>query len=268
MGKSEIRATMPQGSAPILENRSIQNDYSTLVPLLKPGLNVLDIGCGTGTMTADIAQYVGPDGSVTGIDTSEHLIRRGKHLYGGIPNLSLLSEDLYSFEPKQSFDLIVSARVLQWLNNPQSAIKTMIHWLKSEAILSVLDYDHTGIEFEPQIPDSMKLFYEMFLKWRADAGMNNSIAEDLPAYFQEAGLQRVRSVNADQAYHRGTEGFSFKVGIWSQVASTRGKQLVEDGYIKEKERLTAIDDYNYWVKSKAKTMIMKLSEVRGYKKAV
>ena len=187
MKQSAERAEMPEGSAPILENRSIENDYSTLLPLLKPGLKVLDVGCGTGTITADVAKLVGDKGLVIGLDNSEQLIRRGQQLYSEMTNLYLIADDLFSFEPAYEFDLIISARVLQWLENPQLAVNVMTSWLKPGGILSVLDYDHTAIEFAPAPPQSMLYFYNQFLKWRADAGMNNSIANDLPSYFEESG---------------------------------------------------------------------------------
>ena len=265
MKESEQRAEMPEGSAPILENRSIEKDYSTLLNVLKPRMNVLDVGCGTGTMSADIANIVGPDGSVIGMDSSQMLIERGKSLYSHLQNLKLLVADLFSYQPENTFDLIISARVLQWLENPLHAVIRMSSWLKPGGIISVLDYDHTSIEFDPAPPQSMMDFYRQFLKWRADAGMNNAIAHDLPGYFETAGLSRIKSIKANQVYRRGQTDFAFKAGIWADVAASRGKQLVEDGYLDEDLRLRAIAEYRMWVDTKAQSMTMKLMDVRGIK---
>ena len=263
MKDSIERAEMPEGSAPILENRSIESDYSTLLRLLKPGLKVLDVGCGTGTMTADVARMVGQEGSVIGLDSSEPLIARGRDLYFEKVNLELIAADLFTYLPPYQFDLIISARVLQWLDNPEQAVNRMMSWLKPGGILSVLDYDHTAIEFSPSPPESMLFFYEQFLKWRADAGMNNSIANDLPAYFKNSGLSHISSYNANQVYTEDLSDFSFKAGIWADVAASRGKQLVKDGYLDENDRLKAIDEYREWVNNQAESMTMKLKEVRG-----
>ena len=49
----------------IFDNRSLKVDYRTLEPILKQGMSVLDVGCGTGSISADIAKIVGNSGKVT-----------------------------------------------------------------------------------------------------------------------------------------------------------------------------------------------------------
>ena len=129
----------------------------------------------------------------------------------------------------------------------------------------MLDYDHTAIEFSPTPPDSMLYFYEQFLNWRADAHMNNAIAKDLPIYFERAGLNQIESINANQSYHKGEDDFTFKAGIWADVAASRGNQMVQDGYLTEDARIMAIDEYRHWVSHEAIKMTMILREVRGIK---
>src|SRR5258708_14182017 len=52
----------------ILNRRTLQRDHPYLARVLRTGMNVLDVGCGTGAITADIAKAVGPDGMAVGID--------------------------------------------------------------------------------------------------------------------------------------------------------------------------------------------------------
>ena len=63
-----------QEATKIFDNRSLDKDYRTLRPLLKKGMRVLDIGCGTGSISRDIADIVGPTGKVVGIDNTEKFI--------------------------------------------------------------------------------------------------------------------------------------------------------------------------------------------------
>jgi hypothetical protein len=70
--------------------------------------------------------------------------------------------------------------------------------LKPGGILSILDYNHEALEWQPEPPASMRQFYATFLRWRGDAGMNNHIAEDLPDYFTEAGLSEVEVLDANE----------------------------------------------------------------------
>ncbi|HLL44025.1 MAG TPA: class I SAM-dependent methyltransferase, partial [Segetibacter sp.] len=171
------RAKMPEGTSVILDNRTLQKDYSTLITALKSCLRVLDVGCGTGAISNGIAKMVGTNGYVVGIDSSEHLITKGKEYFKSIINLELIAVDLFKYEPEEKFDLIVSARVLQWLSNPKEALIKFKEFLKPGGQISILDYNHRMLEWKPEPPSSMKRFYKAFLDWRADAGMDNEIAE-------------------------------------------------------------------------------------------
>jgi ubiquinone/menaquinone biosynthesis C-methylase UbiE len=250
-----------QGTAKLFDERSLAADYATLSPLLQKGWSVLDVGCGTGAITKDIALKVGETGHVTGIDNTAYFIQSGKETYADVKNLELLHADLFVYNPMKKFDLIVAARVLQWLNNPQEAIKRLKSMLKPGGILSILDYNHEALEWQPQPPASMSQFYATFLRWRADAHMNNHIAEDLPEYFKEAGLSNIEVLEANEVYKKGEDNFLSKIGIWAKVAQST--QMVEEGYLDDNDRLKAIADYNEWIQSDAQLMIMKLKEVRG-----
>ena len=254
-----------KGTAKLFDERSLTKDYATLSPLLTEGLSVLDVGCGTGAISKDIAAKVGETGHVTGIDNTEYFIQSGKETYADVKNLDLIYTDLFAFEPEEKFDLIVAARVLQWLNNPVEALKKMYALLKPGGIVSILDYNHEALQWQPQPPPSMLRFYATFLRWRGDAGMNNHVAEDLPGYFEEAGFTAIETFNADEVYTKGEPDFINKAGIWAKVAQSQ--QMVEEGYIDDELRLLAIDEYTHWVANDAERMVMKLKEIRGTKRA-
>ena len=245
----------------IFDNRSLEVDYRTLQPILKKGMSVLDIGCGTGSISKDIANIVGKSGKVIGIDNTEKFIKSGNNSYREVKNLKLIHIDLFEYEPEEKFDLIVAARVLQWLSNPEEALLKMKSLLKPNGQISILDYNHNAIEWNPKPPASMQLFYKAFLKWRKDAGMNNKIAEDLPSLLQETGFQSIEKINSDEYYHRDRPDFISKVGIWSKVAGL--DQIVDEGYLDNDLRLKAIQEYDEWVENEAISMCMKLNEVRG-----
>ena len=94
----------------IFDNRSLANDYRNLAAILKPGMKVLDVGCGTGAISKDIAVIVGANGKVTGIDNTESFILSGKESYKDIKNLELNHVDLFDFHPEEKFDLIVAIK--------------------------------------------------------------------------------------------------------------------------------------------------------------
>ena len=252
------------GTAKLFDERSLEADYSTLPPLLKKGWQVLDVGCGTGAISKGIALKVGPMGYVTGIDNTAYFIESGKETYADVKNLDLIHTDLFAYESEKKYDLIVAARVLQWLNNPQEAISKLKSMLKPGGILSILDYNHEALKWHPQPPVSMSRFYATFLRWRSDAGMSNQMADELAQLFADAGLSDVEVLEANEVYKKGQPNFLKKVGIWSSVA--KSTQMVEEGYINDDDRLQAIEDYNKWIESDAQLMVMKLKEVRGTNK--
>ena len=245
----------------IFDDRSLEADYRTIIPVLKPGLRVLDVGCGTGAISKDIAERVGPTGYVIGIDNTEKFIVSGRESYKDTLNLELNHGDIFTYEPAEKFDLIVAARVLQWLSNPKEALLKMKSLLKPGGQVSILDYNHEQLAWEPSPPASMRIFYNTFLKWRADAGMNNHIADNLAEYFHETGFHTVEVFNSDEVYNKTDANFISRIGIWSKVAGS--KQMVEEGYITDELRLKAIEEYDQWIEADAEQMVMKLKEVRG-----
>lgn len=54
-----------------------------------------------------------------------------------------------------------------------------------------------------------------------------------------------------------------RVGLWADVAATRGHQMVADGFVSEPERLAAEEEYRTWVESDAESMTLHLDAVQG-----
>ena len=65
-----------QSSKNVLDRRTLAGDHRRLAELLRPGQSVLDVGCGTGSITAGIAEAVQPGGEVLGLDRDADLLAR------------------------------------------------------------------------------------------------------------------------------------------------------------------------------------------------
>lgn len=241
------RAAMPEGTAAVLDTRTIENANANLLAVLKPGHSVLDVGCGSGTITKGIAKYAG---KVTGIDRSEALISLAKVNPG---NVTFVVGDIMDYNPNEQFDIITTARTMQWIAQPQDVINKMVSLLKPGGLLCVLDYNHEAIRWDPAPPQSMLDFYAAFLKWRADAGMDNAIADHVIDLVHVKAL-KMTVEQQDEYAERGMEGFDTHISLWKKVAETRGNQLVADGYITEAARLQAIEEYDVWAREEAKSM--------------
>lgn len=256
---------MPTGAHAVLARRTVFNGNTNLIDLIKKGHTVLDVGCGSGEITRGIADLVGESGLVMGIDTSAHLIELAKQNFSTIKNLSFEVADICSYSPGKEYDVVTSARVLQWLSNPEVVLTKMRYILEDGGCLTILDYNHEKIEFDPELPRGMKKLYDAFLKWRGDCGMDNQVADHLEEQFTRMGLKNIVVDDRSEVSTAGTACFLDEVSIWQKVAETRGVQLVQDQYITEAERQMAIEQYQDWMANHARRMKLYLKSVTGYR---
>lgn len=260
---SKERAQMPSGASALLTTRSIGKSNNNLLQVLKSGYSVLDVGCGNGAITRGICEYVGEEGNVFGLDRSEDLIRQAREVFSGVKNLAFGCSDVLDFEPPILFDVVTTARTLQWVSNPHALVAHMKKLLKTGGVLCVLDYDHTAIQWEPSPPASMLLFYDSFLKWRSDAGMDNQIALHVGDIMKSLDLHLIFEKDQSECFQRSDSEFLQHLEIWATVAETRGKQMVTDSYITEEQRLQALKEYKDWCVSEAQKMKLVLNAVHG-----
>jgi trans-aconitate methyltransferase len=90
----------------------------------KPGEQILDIGCGTGHLTAQIANS---GAIVTGIDRSPEMIRQAR---GSYPRLSFKVMDATALEFPEKFDAVFSNAALHWIKEPEKVVRGISAVLK------------------------------------------------------------------------------------------------------------------------------------------
>lgn len=226
-------------------------------------MTVLDVGCGSGPITQGIAEQVGSGGKVYGIDMSENLIDAARQKYSHQPNLHFEVADILSYISPCTFDLVTSARVLQWTADPVRVLEKMKLLLKPGGIIAILDYNHEKISWQPEPPQAMKTFYQAFLQWRQDAGFDNAIADHLKDMVNQIGLKDIQVSETFEISKKTDADFAEKAGIWLEVARLRGPQLVSAGYISEDNRIAAIQDYEQWITNTGQSMQLYLLAVEA-----
>jgi ubiquinone/menaquinone biosynthesis C-methylase UbiE len=257
------RAEMPAGTNSVLDQRSLSASNANLLTVLRPGQKVLDVGCGSGAITAGIAAQVGMDGFVLGIDRGADLIAQGRQKFAAVGNLGFEAVDILEYDTDVRYDVITTARTLQWIAEPINVIKKMIGLLSPEGVLCVLDYNHELIGWQPAPPPEMRFFYDQFLRWRSDSGMYNDIIDRLPAMLGSQGLRITLNQDKSEYREKDGDGWQTHAGIWTKVAETRGKQLVSDGYVTEVQRQAAIDAYTRWCETEGQSMRLYLRAVHA-----
>ncbi len=169
--------------------RTVENSAAYLVPHLRPGASLLDVGCGPGTITADLAERLAP-GSVVGIDAAAAIIDQARAA-NPLDNLRFDVDDCYHLSFSDgSFDVVHAHQVLQHLSDPVAALVEMRRVVKPDGVVAVRDADYGGMFWYPRLDGLdrwMALYQAVARRNRAepDAGRR------LVAWSREAGFEAV-----------------------------------------------------------------------------
>src|SRR4051812_21092862 len=107
--------------------RTAANSAAYLMPRLEPGQSLLDVGCGPGTLTVDLARRVAP-GRVVGVDVAGTAIDEARvhAAEQGVENVSFVEGDFRAMTgDAERFDVVHAHQVLQHLRDPVRALRDM-----------------------------------------------------------------------------------------------------------------------------------------------
>lgn len=135
--------------------RTASDSVAFVLPYLKAGTRVLDVGCGPGSITLDLAAMIaglgGSASQVTGLERSAAALEvaAAASTARGI-GARFLSGDAYRlpFEPG-SFDVVVAHQVLQHLADPVSALSECLRVTSPGGIVAVRDADYSAMSYYP-----------------------------------------------------------------------------------------------------------------------
>ncbi|HYB42157.1 MAG TPA: methyltransferase domain-containing protein [Candidatus Methylomirabilis sp.] len=244
---ASARAQKPSAAMAILAPRTLANSHPTLLPLLRPDTSVLDVGCGPGGLTREIARLVDP-GHVVGMDANPEMIQAAEEASppGEIRNLIFYTGDIRESAWDGEFDVVNAARTLQWIPDVGLALRRMARAVAPGGWVVVLDYDHTRAEWNHP-PAMWARFHEAFLGWREAAGLDNAIAGHLPALCEAAGLVDVAVTPQVTTVRAGDGDFFRAAGHWRMLVESRGRQMVAAGWLREAEREDALEAFGGWM---------------------
>jgi ubiquinone/menaquinone biosynthesis C-methylase UbiE len=135
--------------------RTAENSAAYLLDRLRPGLSLLDVGCGPGSITGDLAALVAP-GPVIGVDTSDEVLVEARQVARrpGAANLSFeVGSVLDLCFDDGSFDVVHAHQVLQHLGDPVAALAEMRRVCRPGGTVAARDGDYPGFRFYPDDPD-------------------------------------------------------------------------------------------------------------------
>lgn len=90
---------------------------------------ILDLGCGTGKLTLEL-ERLAPEGSVTGLDPSDEMLKKAQDVSSHVPNLSFIKGTAQEIDFDAAFDLVFSNSALNWVKEQGEAIERTCRALK------------------------------------------------------------------------------------------------------------------------------------------
>lgn len=204
---------------------------------IAPGMSVLDVGCGPGFASFDLAQLVTPRGRVIGIDESPAFIgyAQDQSRSRGLPHAAFGIGDVHHADrvvagiegaPK-AFDIAYARWVLCFVPNPQAVVSSVAACLKPGGRFVVHDYfNYQTMCLAPRSEAYEKAVAATAKSWRARGG-DCDIAGRLPALMEAAGL-RVTRIEVHQRLARGNDSMFTWPDVWWRIYAPK---LVDMGYL-------------------------------------
>jgi SAM-dependent methyltransferase len=171
------------------EWRTAENSAAYLLDRLEPGLDLLDVGCGPGTITLDLAARVAP-GKVVGIDRADEVIAQADALRAerGVDRVRFATGDVYALDfDDASFDVVHAHQVLQHLQDPVAALRELRRVLRPGGTLAVRDSDYAAFVWAPADP-RLTRWNELYHAITARNGAEADAGRHLLGWAQTAGF--------------------------------------------------------------------------------
>ena len=251
--------------------RTAENSAAYLLPSLRSGLDLLDVGCGPGTITVDLARLVAP-GRTIGIDReADVLVKAREHAAREKQPVEFRAADLYRLEfADASFDVVHAHQVLQHLRDPVRALVELRRVVKPGGVLAARDSTYSCFAWAPrdrQLERWLAVYREVaranhaepdagpYLKgWALSAGFTNVVATsstwtyaDTESCASGASIRRSRGRQWTMALRR-RRSFpaSRKVGVRGRAGPTRSSPCCTARFSRVAERSWKL----FWVQNR------------------
>jgi long-chain acyl-CoA synthetase len=248
--------------------RTAETAATFFLPFLKPGMRLLDVGCGPGSITAGLAVRVEP-GETIGIDASLQVIETARSLPHSreAKHLSFEGGNIYS--PRfgaESFDAVFSHQVLQHLTRPIDALEQMRALLRPGGIVGARAVDWGSTMFYPEdagILRFLALYYELA---HLDGGEPNA-GRHLPRWLRQAGFVDLHVSTSAVSY---TEAAAIQA--WADayadamLQSNFAEKAVEHGLATRSDLAAIAAAWRSWSRSTDAFFCFTQTEVVAWKK--
>jgi len=231
--------------------RTAENSAGYLLDHLRPGLSLLDVGCGPGTITCDLARRVAP-GTVVGVDTAEEVLVEARRLAAETGPATVTFEAGSVFDLRfdaGTFDVVHAHQVLQHVGDPVAALVEMRRVCRPGGVVAARDSDYPGFRYFPDDPAMGRAIAAYGELTRAN-GANWDAGRRLLAWAHAAGFPSV--VPSASVWCFATpEDRAWWGGLWAErfTRSFVAEQLVARGLATADDLVSFGDGWRRWADS-------------------
>jgi ubiquinone/menaquinone biosynthesis C-methylase UbiE len=174
----------------LLQGR-LYNDYTEhalRVAGLRPGMRVLDVGCGPGDVSFVAARLVGPTGSVLGLDAAGEVIERAR-TRAAEEGLSTVRFEQTTIDEitVDEVDAVIGRLILMHLPDPISALRQLATLVRPGGLIAFCEFDFTAARSFPDSPLSQMVVEALTRAFRG-VGLEPAFGATLHTLFRRAGL--------------------------------------------------------------------------------
>ena len=170
------------------------------------GMRCVDVGCGGGEVTIELARLAAPGGVAIGIDMDEVKLALAREAAAerGVTNVEFRALNVNDWDEQLSYDVVYSRFLLQHVNRPVDLLRRMWAAVSPSGVIIVEDSDHDGLYCHPP-NDGFTFFKRAFCETLDRAGGDHLTGRKLYSYFVNVGIPDPQ-VSVVQPLHIAGEG--------------------------------------------------------------
>jgi SAM-dependent methyltransferase len=228
--------------------RTAENSAAYLLPHLRPGLSLLDVGSGPGTLTADLAALVAP-GPVTAVEVTADALEltRAELERRGVEGVDLLVSDVHTLGlPDATFDVVHAHQVLQHVADPVAALRELRRVRTADGVIAVRDSDYAGFVWWPRVPELEDWLGLYETVARANGGEPDA-GRRLRSWALEAGCTDVTASSSTWCF-TAPEDRAWWGDLWAErvTASAFAEQALDSGAAGAADLQRLADGWRRW----------------------
>ncbi len=245
--------------------RTIDNSAAYVEAEFVPGASVLDVGCGPGTITLEIAKRVTP-GRVVGLDRSDEVIAAAvaDASDAAVTNLEYRVGDVYSLDfPDDSFDVVHAHQVLQHLSDPVAALVEMRRVCRPGGIVAARDSDYSAKTWFPAVGE-LDEWLALYLELARSNDAEPDAGRHLRSWAIAAGLDDIQSSASTWCFATDADR-AWWSSLWADrvVSSAFAEQARERGLATDADLQRLAEGWRRWGAIPDSCFVAVLGEIRG-----